>query len=80
MRQAAHPRGGASSRLGEIASPTLIVASADDRVRSVEEAEELRAGIRHAELVMVEGAGHMVPLEAPDQLAHIVESWIGRAL
>lgn len=78
MRQAGHPRGGDQSRLEEIASPTLVVASADDRVRSVKEAEELRAGIRHSELVVVDGVGHMVPLEAPEQLARIIESWIGR--
>ncbi|KFC74544.1 K(+)-stimulated pyrophosphate-energized sodium pump [Bosea sp. LC85] len=76
MRQAAHPRSSDLDRLGEIACPTLIVASADDRVRSVEEAEQLRAGIPDAELVVIEGAGHMVPLEAPDQLVRIVESWL----
>lgn len=78
MRQAGHPRGADLDRLSEITSPTLIVASADDRVRSLTEAEELRAGIRHSELVVIEGVGHMAPLEAPDQLVRIVESWIER--
>jgi len=58
----------------------LIIASADDRVRGVVEAEELRAGIRHSELVPIDGAGHMAPLEAPDQLACAIESWIDRVI
>jgi pimeloyl-ACP methyl ester carboxylesterase len=77
---AAHPRGGDLDRLAEIACPTLIIASADDRVRGVVEAEELRAGIRHSELVLIDGAGHMAPLEAPDQLARVIESWIDRVI
>jgi len=80
MRRAAHPRGGDLDRLAEIACPTLIIASADDRVRSVVEAEELRAGIRQSELVLVDGVGHMAPLEAPDQLARTIESWIRRVI
>jgi pimeloyl-ACP methyl ester carboxylesterase len=80
MRQAAHPRGGDLDRLAEIACPTLIIASADDRVRGVVEAEELRAGIRHSELVPIDGAGHIAPLEAPDQLARVIESWIDRVI
>lgn len=80
MRQAAHPRGGDLDRLAEIACPTLIIASTGDRVRSVAEAEELRAGIHQSELIVVDGAGHMVPLEAPEQLARTIDAWIERAL
>jgi pimeloyl-ACP methyl ester carboxylesterase len=80
MRQAAHPHGRDLDRFAEIACPTLIIASADDRVRGVVEAEELRAGIRHSELVPIDGAGHMAPLEAPDQLARVIESWIDRVI
>lgn len=79
MRQA-HPRGGDLDRLSEITRPTLIVAATDDRVRSLEEAEELHAAIPQSELVLVEGAGHMAPLEAPDQLVRIIESWIARVI
>src|SRR5690606_25790391 len=44
-RQSAMARAGDLERLGEIAQPTLIVAADTDRLRSREEAEELRRGI-----------------------------------
>ncbi|NDV89111.1 alpha/beta fold hydrolase [Aurantimonas aggregata] len=76
LRQAAHPREGDLDRIAEIACPTLIIASADDCVRSVTESQELNAGIPQSELVVIEGVGHMIPLETPTQLASIIASWI----
>lgn len=75
VRQAT-PRNSDLHRLWQIACPTLIIASAGDRVRNLQEAEELQAGIPGAKLLVVDGAGHMLPLEAPDRLASIVDDWI----
>lgn len=53
-----------------------MIASAGDRVRSVAEAKELAAGIPNAELVVMNGAGHMLPMEAPEDLARGILKWV----
>lgn len=76
IRQVAPQRESDLDRLGEIGCPTLVVAAADDSLRSLLEAEELRVGIPNAELVIVQGSGHMLPIEAPGTLAELVVPWL----
>ena len=47
--------------------PTLILVGAEDMLTRVAEAEGLRDGIHHAELHVIEGAGHLSNLEKPDE-------------
>lgn len=55
-------------RLGELAMPvTLVVGARDAKFRAV--AERMAAAIPRAEVVVVEGAGHAVHLEAPERVA-----------
>ena len=61
-----------------IACPTLIVAADQDRLRSIEESQELVDAIDDAELEIVRGAGHLIPLEDPQTLAGIIVEWAGR--
>jgi len=75
-RQSVLERPGDIDRLGEIACPTLVVAAAQDQLRSLEEAEELQAGIPDASLVVVEESGHMIPIEAPQRLLEVLVPWL----
>lgn len=75
-RQSVLERPGDIDRLGEITCPTLVVAAAQDQLRSLEEAEELQAGIPDASLVVVEDVGHMIPIEAPERLLEVVVPWL----
>lgn len=77
LRQSRLDRIGDGDRLSDIACPTLVVAARQDRLRSVAEAEELRDGIPGASLAVVEGAGHMLPFEAPEALAALILGWLG---
>lgn len=77
-RQSALDRHGDADRLSEIACPTLIVAGSDDRLRSLDEANELHAGIAHSTLEVVQHTGHMIPMEQPAALANVVKSWLGK--
>ncbi|MFN8421914.1 MAG: alpha/beta fold hydrolase [Anaerolineae bacterium] len=52
--------------LATIAVPTLILHGAADTLMPPAEAEKLRDGIAGAELVMIEGAGHLLNMEQPD--------------
>lgn len=54
-------------RLGEISMPTLIMAGSEDRVVPPQNADVLAAGIPHAEKVILQGAGHLINVEKPDE-------------
>ena len=49
--------------LTRITAPTLVVAGADDRIVSPDEARSMASRIPGAKLVMIPDAGHMAPLE-----------------
>ncbi|KQZ44288.1 alpha/beta fold hydrolase [Duganella sp. Root1480D1] len=69
MRQSLIVRGADTDRLSGIQCPTLVVAAAEDQLRSPAEARELADGIPGANLVTVPNAGHLIPLEQPQVLA-----------
>lgn len=64
------------SRLGEIRSPTLVVCGAEDRLTPPRYAAFLHEGIPGARLEVVPGAGHLVPLEAPAEVARVIEAFL----
>jgi 2-succinyl-6-hydroxy-2,4-cyclohexadiene-1-carboxylate synthase len=59
-------------RLGELAMPvTLVVGAADAKFRAL--AERMAERLPNREIVVVEGAGHAVALEAPEAVAGAIE-------
>lgn len=64
--------------LDAIRCPTLIVAAGHDRLRSIEESQELHAGIAGSEFALIEDSGHMIPIEAPRQLGDVLAPWLAR--
>lgn len=75
-RQSMLDRPGDLDRAHEIQCPTLVVAAAEDRLRSIEEAREMADAIPGAVLEIVEDSGHMIPIEAPQRLLEIVVPWL----
>ena len=69
VRQSLIVRDADTSRLSGIGCPTMVVAAAQDQLRSPEEARELADGIPGARLVTVPDSGHLIPLEQPQALA-----------
>jgi pimeloyl-ACP methyl ester carboxylesterase len=61
-------------RLGEIAVPTTIVAGSADRVVPPAAARRLAAQIPEAKLVMIDGAGHLLPHQHARVVADAVRS------
>ena len=72
VRQSLIVRDADTGRLADIRCPTLVVAAADDQLRSPAEARELADGIRGARLLTVPNAGHLIPLEQPQALASAI--------
>ena len=66
------------SELAGLDVPALLVWGADDREVSVATAERLAALIPTAELQVLDGVGHSVPLEAPRALRDAVEKMLTR--
>jgi 3-oxoadipate enol-lactonase len=62
-------------RLWEIGCPCTVIHGTDDRLISIERGRELAAAIEGAQLIELEGVGHLPQLEAPAELADA----IGRA-
>jgi pimeloyl-ACP methyl ester carboxylesterase len=75
-RQSMLDRPGDLERSGEIRCPTLVVAAAQDQLRSLEEAREMAAAIPGAELSVIDDTGHMIPIEAPQRLVDVIVPWL----
>ena len=63
-------------RLRRISSPTLIVHGSGDELIARAHAEAYAAAIPDARIVDVEGAGHMLTLEKPAELARLVREFL----
>ena len=59
-------------RLYRVSAPTLIVHGREDRLIPKEHAEAYHEGIVGSRLVHVDGAGHLLPLEKPDELVALI--------
>ena len=64
--------------LARIATPTLIIAGADDPATPVAMSEELRAGIPDAELLVLPRAAHLLAVERADAVSGHLEAFLGR--
>jgi pimeloyl-ACP methyl ester carboxylesterase len=65
-----------SNRLGEVKVPTLVLVGDEDKMTPERFAEGLAEGIPGAELSVISGAGHMLPLEQPDEVARAVRGFM----
>ena len=59
--------------------PVLIICGELDKVELVERSKvDVLRNIPGAEMVVIEGSGHLLPVEKPEQLAHYVEGFVGK--
>ncbi len=65
--------------LGGVATPSLIVWGSDDRVVPRECGERYAKALPHARLQVIDGAGHFVEMERPDELARLVVDFVRAA-
>ena len=64
------------SLLPSIDIPTLLVSADEDRWSPVEQHEAMLEHITNAELSVIQGAGHMAPVEKPQEVATIIREFI----
>ncbi len=68
-----------SDVVGNIAIPTLVICGSEDRMIAPEESCGLSQRIPNAQLVAIRGAGHMVMIEKPSEVAEAVARFLGVA-
>jgi pimeloyl-ACP methyl ester carboxylesterase len=64
------------NRLGEVASPTLILWGAEDRVIPPDNAMTFHAMIPDSELQIFDGVGHLPMEEAPKRTAKAIDQFL----
>jgi pimeloyl-ACP methyl ester carboxylesterase len=65
--------------LRRVRVPTLVLAAREDRLCPVERHEEIAALVPDARLELLDGVGHLSPLEAPAAVAAALGEWLARA-
>lgn len=65
-------------RLGGIVAPVLVIGGTEDRMVAPRQAEFLHAHLPGADLVWIEGAGHMVMLEQPQAVNQAIRDFLAR--
>jgi len=65
-------------RLGEITCPTLVLVGEGDSLTPLPVSEEIHAHIPGSELVVIEGSGHLSPLEEPDKVTRALRDFLNR--
>jgi len=64
-------------RLGEVTSPTLVLAGRSDRTCVPEASEAIAGGIADSQLLIFEASGHMTFVEEPDVYLEAVSRFLG---
>lgn len=65
-------------RLPSLTMPALVLGGDEDRTNPPELQREMASLLPDAELVLVSGTGHFLPLEAPGACAAAVRRWLDR--
>jgi pimeloyl-ACP methyl ester carboxylesterase len=68
----------ASERLVDVNQPTMILCGTEDKMTPLKYSLALHEQIKNSELVEIEGAGHMVMLEKPREVARALETFTNR--
>jgi len=65
----------------KIRVPVLVIGGEQDRVEPVERLrKEVLGNIEGAEIVIVNGKGHLLPVEAPEEIAAFVEGFVEKLI
>jgi pimeloyl-ACP methyl ester carboxylesterase len=63
-------------RLGEIAVPVLVLTASDDRLTPVKYGNYLAEHIPNSRLVYIEDAGHLSPMERPEEVTRAIRDFV----
>ena len=64
------------TRIAEIRAPVLVICGREDRMTPVKYSEFFKSKMPQARLVLIEGAGHSVMVEKPDEVNHALVGFV----
>ena len=64
--------------LPQIAVPALLLAGSEDRTAPAPVMERMAQRIAASEFVVLEGCGHLGPMDQPDEFNHALEGFLAR--
>ena len=76
QQQAIIGRADSRPELGAIGCPTLVLVGDSDQLTPPELSVELANGIPGARLVVVDGSGHLTPLDQPEEVTKALVEWL----
>jgi pimeloyl-ACP methyl ester carboxylesterase len=76
LRQLGLVRQDGHAELAQITCPSLIIASRNDQMRSIQEAENMADALPNSHLNIIEDCGHMSPLERPEVVCQLLRAWL----
>ena len=62
--------------LPKIKCPTIVVCGRDDTATPLMLSEEMAGAIKGSELIVIEGCGHLITMEKPDETNAILKKWL----
>jgi len=67
-----------SLEIQKFSEPLLVIMGAEDEISPLEEARVMAKSAPRGEIAIVQGAGHLSPLEQPSECANLIENWLSR--
>ncbi|NTJ43784.1 alpha/beta hydrolase [Agrobacterium larrymoorei] len=68
----------ATSYLGMITCPVLLIAARQDNWSPIEQHQQIADAVGDAEMVVIENAGHFAPVERPQEVSSAILGWLDR--
>jgi pimeloyl-ACP methyl ester carboxylesterase len=68
-----------TDRLSQIRVPTLVLCGQQDAISPPDEMREISRALPQATFALIPDAGHMAPLEQPDEVNRAISSFLGRS-
>lgn len=62
------------SQLNSLPCPITLIGGAQDKMAPKEQLQEFHQAVTHSQLHLIEGCGHFVPLEKPEELNQILST------
>lgn len=62
--------------LAQVTCPVLLITGAQDGWSPAPQHHEIAALLPHAEVHVIDGAGHFLPVERPDEMMQVISGWL----
>jgi len=65
-----------TDHLSQIKIPTLLICGSEDNLTPPSVMKEMAGKIKNSKFIVVESAGHMTPIEKPEEVTNAIERFL----